>query len=184
MTIYLIRHGKTEANEKGLYCGKTDLPLSKAGKQELVPKTLSGDFRFLSSGLRRANETLEALFGPVAYECEPELREMDFGAFEMHSYEQLKEDPAYLAWCGGNNEENLTPGGESGTLMKKRVLKAFGRIVSQGQDTVIVTHGGCIAAIMADLFPQEHKNRYQWQCANGSGYELHFSGGVWSYGQA
>ena len=26
MTIYLIRHGKTEANEKHLYCGSTDLP--------------------------------------------------------------------------------------------------------------------------------------------------------------
>ena len=35
MTIYLIRHGKTEANEKHLYCGSTDLPLSEAGKAEL-----------------------------------------------------------------------------------------------------------------------------------------------------
>ena len=35
MTIYLIRHGKTEANEKHLYCGSTDLPLSEAGKEEL-----------------------------------------------------------------------------------------------------------------------------------------------------
>ena len=35
MTIYLIRHGKTSANEKHLYCGSTDLPLSNAGKEEL-----------------------------------------------------------------------------------------------------------------------------------------------------
>lgn len=35
MTIYLIRHGKTEANEKRLYCGITDLPLSEAGRDEL-----------------------------------------------------------------------------------------------------------------------------------------------------
>ena len=35
MTIYLIRHGKTEANEKRLYCGSTDLPLSEAGREEL-----------------------------------------------------------------------------------------------------------------------------------------------------
>ena len=35
MTIYLIRHGKTEANEKHLYCGSTDLPLSEAGRGEL-----------------------------------------------------------------------------------------------------------------------------------------------------
>ena len=32
MSIYLIRHGKTEANEKHLYCGSTDLPLSEKGR--------------------------------------------------------------------------------------------------------------------------------------------------------
>lgn len=35
MTIYLIRHGKTEANESHLYCGSTDLSLSVAGREEL-----------------------------------------------------------------------------------------------------------------------------------------------------
>ena len=35
MSIYLIRHGKTEANEKRLYCGSTDLPLSEKGRAEL-----------------------------------------------------------------------------------------------------------------------------------------------------
>ena len=28
MKIYLIRHGKTEANERRLYCGSTDIALS------------------------------------------------------------------------------------------------------------------------------------------------------------
>jgi hypothetical protein len=36
MTVYLIRHGKTEANEKWLYCGSTDLPLSQKGREELT----------------------------------------------------------------------------------------------------------------------------------------------------
>jgi len=35
MKIYLIRHGKTTANEKHLYCGSTDLPLSENGIKEL-----------------------------------------------------------------------------------------------------------------------------------------------------
>lgn len=35
MKLYLIRHGKTEANERHLYCGSTDLPLSNAGIREL-----------------------------------------------------------------------------------------------------------------------------------------------------
>ena len=31
-TICLIRHGKTEANERHLYCGSTDLSLSEKGR--------------------------------------------------------------------------------------------------------------------------------------------------------
>ena len=33
--IYLIRHGRTEANEKHFYCGSTDLPLTEAGRASL-----------------------------------------------------------------------------------------------------------------------------------------------------
>ena len=63
MTIYLIRHGKTEANEKWLYCGSTDLPLSERGREEL--RGISYDIknvRFLTSGMKRTNETLKILF--------------------------------------------------------------------------------------------------------------------------
>ena len=35
MKIWLIRHGMTEANERRLYCGSTDLPLSDHGREEL-----------------------------------------------------------------------------------------------------------------------------------------------------
>ena len=33
--IYLIRHGKTQANLCHLYCGSTDLPLSQQGIDQL-----------------------------------------------------------------------------------------------------------------------------------------------------
>ena len=88
MTIYLIRHGKTEANEKHLYCGSTDLPLSDTGKEEL--RSIHYDIqsvRFLTSGMKRTNETLQILFGNVPYETDPRFREVDFGIFEMHSYD-------------------------------------------------------------------------------------------------
>ena len=108
--------------------------------------------------MRRCNETLEALFGTVPYEIEPDFREIDFGDFEMKSYEMLKDDPAYQAWLTGDNEKNVPPNGESGEHMTRR-------------DAVIVTHGGVIAAIMAHLFP-EGKNRYEWQSPNGGGYVI------------
>ena len=170
MTVYLIRHGKTEANEKHLYCGSTDLPLSKAGRAEL--QTLRYDIknvRFLTSGMKRTNETLQILFGDVPFEAEPRFREVNFGVFEMHSYEKLKDTSEYQAWLAGDNEANIPPDGESGIQMKKRVLEAFCEI---REDTCIVTHGGVIAAIMEHLFPEEGKNRYQWQPKPGRGWAL------------
>lgn len=168
MTIYLIRHGKTMANERRLYCGSTDLSLSESGREEL--RGISYDIRnvrFLTSGMKRADETLALLFGDVPYETEPRFREMDFGVFEMHGYEELKDRPDYQAWLSGDNEANVPPGGESGKQMMTRVLEALAEI---REDTCLVTHGGVIAGIMAHLFPQEGKNRYQWQPKNGRGY--------------
>lgn len=171
MTLYLIRHGRTAANEAHLYCGSTDLPLSQTGTAAL--KELSydvGKARFVTSGMRRTNETLRILFGDVPYTVEPRFREVDFGIFEMKSYEALKDTPAYQAWLSGDNEKNVPPQGESGAQMRFRALEALAEI---REDTVIVTHGGVIAAIMEALFPGERKNRYQWQSIPGHGYKIH-----------
>ena len=170
MSIYLIRHGKTQANEKHLYCGSTDLPLSEAGREELqfLAYAISPE-RFVTSGMKRTNETLEILFGNVPYSVDSRFREVDFGDFEMKSYEMLKDDPAYQAWLTGDNEANTPPGGESGTQMTRRVLEAFAELPD---GTALIAHGGVIAAIMAHLFPAEGKHRYQWQPQNGRGYEI------------
>ena len=170
MTIYLIRHGKTEANEKYLYCGSTDLPLSKAGIEELQSVHYDiNNVRFLTSGMNRTNETLRILFGDVPYETDTRFREVDFGIFEMRSYEELKDTPQYQAWLTGDNEANVPPEGESGAQMKERVLKAFSEI---REDTCVITHGGVIASIMEYLFPGGGKNRYQWQPKPGGGYAV------------
>lgn len=168
MTIYLIRHGKTEANEKHLYCGSTDLPLSDAGREALRQLHYPmKNVRFLTSGMKRTNETLRILFGDVDYEVNPQFREVNFGTFEMHSYEELKDMPLYRQWIAGDNLSNVPPDGESGAQMKTRVLRAFAEIT---EDTCIITHGGVIAVIMEHLFPEENKNRYEWQPMNGCGY--------------
>ena len=168
MTIYLIRHGKTEANEKRVYCGATDLPLSETGISELKGIRYDvGDVRFVTSGMKRANESLKLLFGDVPYEVDERFREVNVGIFEMKSYEQLKDLPEYQTWLSGDNEANVPPEGESGVQMKQRVLAALADI---REDTVIVAHGGVIAAVMEHLFPQEGKSRYEWQPGNGGGY--------------
>ncbi len=175
MNIYLIRHGKTPANEQRIYCGSTDMSLSEGGIEELekLPYDIK-NVRFLTSGMKRTNETLKVLFGDVPFAEDMRFREVDFGLFEMHSYEELKDREDYQRWITGDNETNIPPEGESGQQMSERVLEAFREI---REDTVLVTHGGVIAAIMQHCFPDEGKNRYEWQPKNGCGYLL--SGGIY-----
>ena len=170
MTVYLIRHGKTLANEKKLYCGSTDLPLSDCGREALEKLHYPIEqVRFVTSGMKRTDETLHILFGDVPYRVEPRFREIDFGVFEMHSYHELKDNPDYQKWLTGDNEANVPPDGESGNQMTSRVLQAFSEL---REDTCIITHGGVIATIMEHLFPGEGKNRYQWQPKPGHGYVI------------
>lgn len=174
MKIYLIRHGRTEANEKWLYCGSTDLPLSENGIKLIKNCTKKYPVAqdYYTSGMIRANQTFELIYGKTPFETVFELKEMDFGDFEMRSYEELKNDPPYLEWITGDNLANVCPNGESGAQMTERVLKAFRVIAEKGRDAVIVTHGGVIAAIMEHLFPNEEKNRYEWQPGSAEGYAI------------
>lgn len=178
MILILIRHGKTEANEKHLYCGSTDVGLSESGIAALTGKKHAGfksdinNFRIITSGMKRCEQTLSVLFGDIPHETDPAFREMDFGKFEMRSYEELKNDPAYIEWISGDNTSNLTPGGESGTIMQSRVIDGLNRLMNSGKDSLLITHGGVIAAIMDHLFPEENKNIYQWQPSQGEGYVI------------
>ena len=103
--IFLFRHGKTEANEKHLYCGKTDLPLSEKGREELLKKKefcVYPDIshcKVFTSGLLRTTQSLGILYPEIAsVGTEPSFQEIDFGDFEMKSYEELKNDERYKAW--------------------------------------------------------------------------------------
>ena len=174
--LYLIRHGKTEANEKRLYCGQTDLPLSEAGRKEIEGLVSEGiypeisDMRFFTSGLRRTDETLTLIYGPVPRTPLPELAEYRFGEFEMQSYEDLKERAEYQSWIMDETEKIACPGGESREQFKERVIAGFKSIANK-KNALVLCHGGVITCIMEYLYPGE-KNFYEWQPATGRGYVL------------
>lgn len=185
MEISLIRHGRTEANLKRLYCGCTDIPLSAEGISELERLKTEHDYPPLSgkdvytSGMLRADGTLRTLYGDVGRLVLSGMREMDFGEFEMHCYDELKDDARYIDWITDTSGEYVCPGGESSALFKKRVFEAFDSVIASGRDAVIICHGGVIAEIMARAFPDEGLNFYEWQPSAGRGYTLSFTGGVY-----
>lgn len=190
MILHLIRHGKTEANENKLFCGVTDIPLHKNGilellefKKELYYPTAE---LYIVSGLLRTVQTANILFDNPTLTVINELCEINFGDFEMQSYEQLKSTSAYQNWV--LDIDNLSPpNGESKKMFIERVIEGFSKVKDLLNTTsinscVIVTHGGVIATIMEHLFPNE-KNFYQWQPACGKGYTLSIEDNITKYNE-
>ncbi len=176
----MIRHGRTAANERKLYCGATDEPLSAGGVCEL--SSLRGypaptGLTIYTSGMRRTNETLYVLFGDVVHKEIPALSEMNFGAFEMRSYEEMKNGADYLRWITDATGDVPCPGGESANAFRARIFAAFDGLVAKNRDCFIVTHGGVISNIMARAFPGKNRNFYEWQPAYGRGYAIRLDGG-------
>jgi alpha-ribazole phosphatase len=179
--VHLIRHGRTAANERRLYCGATDEPLSARGLSELESMTgypAPEGLMFLTSGMRRANETLRTLYGDVSHGEMPALMEMNFGAFEMRSYEEMKQDAEYLRWIADEAGAFVCPGGESANAFRARVFAAFDALVMADRDFLVVTHGGVISNLMARAFPAENRNFYEWQPGYGRGYAIRLANGT------
>ena len=95
--VYLIRHGLTEGNRLRRYIGRTDEPLCAAGRAALSAAPLKGIETVYVSPLLRARETAAILFPHARQIVVDGLREMDFGAFENRSADDMKNDAAYRA---------------------------------------------------------------------------------------
>ena len=180
MRITLIRHGLTEGNIKRLYYGRSELALLEESAKELKRLAAAGFYpkaeRYYTSGMLRAEQSFHAIYGETEHGILPALREMDFGDFEMRSYEELKDDPAYIEWITGDNEANIAPNGESGEMVTERALKAIEEIAREGYDAAIVTHGGVIGGVIARLFPHEY-NRFTATPEPGGSAAIEFESG-------
>ena len=126
--ISILRHGRTEANEKGIYIGKTDLPLSEAGKAQLKELYETHEYpkvqKVYTSPLERAVQSAEILFPDRELTEVDDLREMDFGIFEGLKAEDLVNLDSYKKWLKGGLD-NPPPNGESLRNMMVRCYTAL-----------------------------------------------------------
>ena len=180
-TLCLLRHSLTEANEKRLYSGATDLPLSERGREiarnAALGLNLPAGAVTLSSGMRRADETLALITGRAADKTLPDLREMDFGAFELKGYETLKHDPAYSRWIEDATETVRCPGGESTSEFRARAIRGGEALLKLDQDAIVVCHGGVIVALMQHWFPEAGRAYYDWQPGPCGGWRVTLTDG-------
>jgi len=177
--IHLIRHGLTQANLDGVYCGSTDLPLCEEGLRDL--HSLVGEYSYpyidalYVSPLVRARQTASLLFPDIEQQVIDGLRESSFGVYEGKSFSELKDSSDFREWVVFGSDR-LPQGAEDPKKFQRRSVESFLSIVDDmmragAHSAAVVTHAGVIANILgAVAFPK--KSPYDWQCIPGCGYTV------------
>ncbi|MBX6323115.1 MAG: histidine phosphatase family protein [Rhodospirillaceae bacterium] len=151
--LAVMRHAATAWSAARRLQGRTDLPLSEAGRAAAARLPLPPPIdRFVrvSSPLARARETA-ALLRPVApFSIEPRLIEMDFGAWEGRTLAEIRAaDGAGAARREAMGLDFRAPGGESPREVQARLLPWLVALGGRGEDTLAVTHKAVIRALYA-----------------------------------
>lgn len=148
--IIVARHPQTEQNAQGRYIGRGDSPLTETGVLQL--RWLERAVRrwnpdaVLASPLGRALESARRLTpNGVELRVLDDLREIDFGDAEGHTYAELAEAGIRLDYDGGGP---IAPNGETGGEFRARVLRAAAEVEHSGCRALVVTHGGVMRRLL------------------------------------
>jgi broad specificity phosphatase PhoE len=152
----LLRHGQATANAAGLLLGRSDVPLTPTGRAEALALAgrLGSVRRLVSSPLRRAVDTAEALGLGLPVEVDDRWVEIDYGE---HEGRPLGDVPAEI-WRRWRVDPGFRPeGGESLADVGRRVRAACDELLADatgsarqgGGDVVVVSHVSPIKAAVA-----------------------------------
>lgn len=163
-TLYLIRHGLTQANLEHRLLGTTDLPLTEEGRAQLP--YLADYFcavpvdAVYSSPLIRAAETAKCIAQAKGLETVflPQLKERDCGRYEGFPVQDM------IRMTGVEARGGLPryPGrydfgdGETPQTVQDRMAQALTGIVheNRGKDVAVVSHGMALQMALAFLMRQ------------------------------
>ena len=143
-TLYLIRHGESQANEKDVFIGHTDLELTDLGKKQAeitagYLKNITPDVIY-SSDLKRAYATAEATAKRHGMEIfiEPGLREIYAGSWEYVPFARLETQcpETYGIWCKDVANARCDDG-ESVAEVYSRVSKTIRQIAQRHPDSTV-----------------------------------------------
>ena len=159
MELVLVRHAEVSDEARGRCYGRFDVPLSEVGRAqcEALAARLSTEnvASVLSSPSMRARDTAEAIaqsHGLDVFVLE-ELSEVDFGAFEGLTYDEIAAawPDVYAEWMARPAVVTF-PGGETFADVKKRVAEAVLRLRADHDERLVVavTHGGVVRAVLAE----------------------------------
>ncbi|OGY41979.1 MAG: hypothetical protein A2Y67_01125 [Candidatus Buchananbacteria bacterium RBG_13_39_9] len=158
-TLYLVRHGETEWNQKEMLQGQADSPLTENGKNQVEQtaqelKDINFDAIF-SSDLHRAQRSAEIIKmeRQLAIQTSKLLRERNFGHYEgilRSEYKKLRDGLLKSLSEKEKKVFKIDYDVESDEEVVSRFITQLREIAVAypNQTVLIVTHGGCIRTFL------------------------------------
>jgi broad specificity phosphatase PhoE len=154
VTLYLVRHGESEANAAHIFAGQTDSPLTERGREQatVVAKALRPVHfdRIVTSTLSRTKDTAAEIAAGrgLTVEAFDDLKEIDLGEAAGKPFDEVRGLPNY-------DGEGFTqwPGGESLDEVVTRAMGVIDPLIAQspGKTICVVGHGG-VTRILVSRF--------------------------------
>jgi broad specificity phosphatase PhoE len=158
--LLLIRHAEVEPRYQRVFGGRIDMDLSDTGRAQAAQLA-----RFLqrwklsavyTSPMRRVRETLAPLLvnGTPAPTVLPELREVDFGDWTGHGWEEIQTRFKVSAYNWLDElDRGAIPGAESAAALRARLQPCVDRLLREhaGGTVAVYCHGGVVRALLALL---------------------------------
>lgn len=167
MRIYVIRHGETLLNCKGVLQGWLDVPLNEQGKKE-ARKTGEGlkgiTFKkAFTSPLKRAVETAEIILkasgnSSTSLEIEERIKEINFGEYEGQVYKkqngEIDNEDIKRFFQDPLKGDGSTKGGESTYQVMERAQSFIKELflINDDNNYLVVTHGFATRAMLNFLY--------------------------------
>jgi probable phosphoglycerate mutase len=137
--LYLVRHGRTDANAQGLMQGRLDPALDELGHRQAkaMADRVGPVDEVIASPLVRAQETAGYFGAEIA--TDDRWIELAYGEFEGVPVGEVPPD-VWQSWR--TNSEFATKGGESFGSLNERVRSACEELSERldGRDIVVVSH--------------------------------------------
>jgi len=159
--LTLVRHAATDWSGVR-YCGRTDVPLSSVGREQLRPlvaylSSVTLDrTAVITSPASRSRETAKAIAAAMGSELrvDDRLREVDFGDAEGLTFADVERRWPQLAAALALGDDQVDwPGGERSRDLTERVRAAWAELSERSAAAVAVTHGGPLRTMLELALP-------------------------------
>lgn len=185
----MFRHGLTRGNFNAQYIGHTDYPLTTDSIESLKKIKAKHHYPTVEavfvSPLKRAMQSADIMFPKNNKIVIDNFIEYNFGEFEEHTAEELKDNEDFQNWIHGDIYA-APPFGESNAQFAQRVCEAFEKVINgciaEGIENIaIVTHAGVIMTILA-CYGLPEAPMAHWQMDAGYGFKLRITPSLWMRG--